>query len=261
MALLALAGCNPVAIDVFETCEIEVAPSAVAGAPGDVVVLSGGPQTTHFDTRIEVGGIPAAVLDVVRNSDCETCEECRIEAGCVVCGTCLGTEIDDPTTRESCFGDPFDDASPGACGRCEESVSFVVPALAPGPTTVVVINAHGASAPFPFEIVGGDTGQSDTGPSDTGPSDTGPSDTGPSDTGATDTGRDETGEAGGQDTGVSDTGPNDTGPSDTGPSDTAATGDTGASDTGASDTGRSDTGRSDTGAATDTAHTGSTGGR
>jgi hypothetical protein len=258
--LLWLAGCGSTAIDVFETCDLEATLDVNQGAPGDTVVASGGPWTTSWDTRVEIGGVPAPVTAVTRNSACGECEVCREEAECLICGTCIGGELDE-ARRIECFGDPFDDDDDGLCGQCEETVTFVVPAIAPGSTTLVLITANGASSPQPFVVLAvDDTGDtSDTASSSTGDTgvmptlgDTGPGeDTGPGD----DTGlADDTGDA--PETGDTGEASDDTGlASDTGNTaitgDTAATGDTAPPDDTSPPT--------DTGPAPPTGETGDTG--
>jgi len=149
-----LAGCGLSTLDQHETCDLEVELSTLTAEPGDELVLTGGPQTAAYDTRVEVGGLPATVLDVDRNSSCGSCETCRAEAECLVCGTCLGTTLEE-VDRIACFGDPFE-GTEGVCGECEESVRFVVPDLPAGATTVVVLNGNGSSPPLPLEIVAAD---------------------------------------------------------------------------------------------------------
>lgn len=166
-------------------------------APGDTVVLAGGPQTRAFDTRVEVGGLPAEVVAVERSSECSACETCRVEAECLTCGYCAGEGLAD-ARRIECFGDPFE-ATEGLCGACVESVSFIVPALPPGPTTVMVLNANGASEPYPLVVTAaeplpptadtgvstGDTATPSTPTGDTGTPATTTGDTQAASTGAT----------------------------------------------------------------------------
>jgi hypothetical protein len=163
-----LAGCTSANFDPFESCELELVPAVASARAGDEVVLGGGPLTAAYDTRVEVGGVPAEVVSVERSAECSTCETCRLEADCLICGTCLGAELDE-ARRVECFGDPFE-GTEGVCGECEESLAFVVPPLPAGPTTVVVINGAGTSGALPFEILGDAGATADTAPStaDTG---------------------------------------------------------------------------------------------
>lgn len=186
-------GCRTPTVDFFESCELDVVLDPASGAPGEVVTATGSPLTQPYDTLVSVGGVDAEVLEVAREPECEECDTCKLDAGCLVCGTCLGTSLD-PDRRLECFGDPFDPQSTGYCGRCVETLTFVVPASAPrGLTTVVVLNRNGSSAPLEFRVGGtestGDTSAetADTStPTDTSaPSDT--SDTAPLTTATADT--------------------------------------------------------------------------
>jgi len=159
-ALLAVGGCGLSTLDLHETCDLEVELSVAEAVPGEEVVISGGPQTATYDSHVEVGGLPAVVVDVDRNGACGACETCRVDAGCLVCGTCLGTDLEE-ADRIACFGDPFE-GTEGVCGECEESLVFVVPDLPAGPTTLVVVNATGISDPIPFTIAASATPTADT---------------------------------------------------------------------------------------------------
>jgi len=185
---LGLTGCGVAAIDQFETCELDVTLEVASAAPGQEVVLLGGPQTSPYDTRVEVGGVPAEVVGIERNAACSTCETCRTDAECLVCGTCLGAALDD-ANRVACFGDPFE-GTKGICGDCEEQVAFVVPQLPAGPTTIVVLNRNGASAPLAFAIEGATSSTADTASTltDTAPPTPTPTDVPTADTGAATTG-------------------------------------------------------------------------
>jgi len=253
MLLLVAAACAPQVLDLYETCDLGLSLEETQGAPGDTITVYGGPLTADFDTRVEVGGVPAQVVSLERGAFCEACEACRVEAECLVCGPCLGEELEEER-RVECFGDPFADADitrlgastgdtgtpavGGVCGSCEEQFAFIVPALPAGPTQVLVVNANGTSEPIPFMVTGVTSTGGTGGTADTG---------GTSTTGRTG----ETGIASTGDTGITtrpDTGftgdTNDTGDTyDTG--DTFHTGDT--------------FGTGDTGATADTAATGDTG--
>jgi hypothetical protein len=76
----------------------------------------------------------------------------------------------------SCFGDGLADPPiTPVCDACVESLAFVVPDAAPrGATTVLIVNANGATPSLSFEVLGAppDTG-STAGTGDTGaPADT-----------------------------------------------------------------------------------------
>jgi hypothetical protein len=116
----------------------------VEAAPGSTVVAVSRPMTTSWDTLVAVGGSQAAVSAVDR-TECEACDTCREAAECNVCGTCT-----------ECAQE---------CSPCVESVSFVVPTLAPGAYPVVVTNLHAASVGVTLTVADGgeDTGGTDTG--------------------------------------------------------------------------------------------------
>ena len=163
------ASCTTVTVDTFATCQLDAVLEPTAALPGIVVDVSGGPYTIARDTHIEVGGVAAEIAFVLREG-CEECDECRVLGECGACGPCFGENLD-AETRVSCFGDALADppVTP-VCDACVESLAFVVPDAAPrGSTTVLIVNANGASKPLPFEVLGPplDTG-STAGTGDTG---------------------------------------------------------------------------------------------
>lgn len=146
-------GCSTLTVEVFATCQLDLTLTPAVALPGDTISASGGPYTIVRDTHIQVGGIEAEVVTVVREG-CDECDECRELAECAPCGPCFGEELD-VETRTSCFGEPLADPPiVPVCDACVESLSFVVPPTAPpGPTTVLVVNANGASHLVPFEVL------------------------------------------------------------------------------------------------------------
>ena len=222
--LLLLVACNNVALDEYETCSLDVILSSPSGAPGDRIVAKGTPYTEVRDTRVEVGGMRAFVESVDRLDEeplqgqactdapgdttcvacggacvdgacdcprtaltCEICDECRDEAGCAPCGECAGVDLE-ASRRIDCFGDPLaQPALPGACAGCEETMTFLVPSLPAGLTSIVIFNRNGQSEAIPFEILASDTAS--TGDTASSTADTGTSDT-------ADTGLDKTGDTG-----------------------------------------------------------------
>ncbi len=172
LTLLAL-GCGTTAGDIYEVCTIDAALEPSSGLPGEVVSVTGGPFSevsgeAARDTRVEVGGVAATVVSVVREG-CDACDTCRDEAGCPPCGLCNGRLLEQ-ARRLDCFGDPFaDPPTTGDCGACEQSMTFEIPAGAPiGPTTVWIVTRDGASDPIPFVVTGpapttGETGGVHTG--------------------------------------------------------------------------------------------------
>lgn len=168
-AAVALSGCANAVIDEFETCALDLVPVASEGAPGDTIVLTGGPMSEVRDTRVEVGGVRAQVVEVTRDG-CETCDGCRVDSGCAPCGLCAGIPLA-TEDRVACFGDPLaSPAVPSSCDACLEAMAFVVPDLAAGFVAVLVINKNGQSDALPFRVLGvpdtastGDTGAASTG--------------------------------------------------------------------------------------------------
>lgn len=159
LGLLLLGACDEPVDVILETCSVDAALSSTEGAPGDEIVISGGPFSAGYDTTVRVGGVPADVLSVDRE-ECALCDECVASAGCNPCGTCSDcAEL---------------------CDLCVETTTFAVPDVAAGPTTVVLVNLWGSTEALPFTVLGGgDTDDTDPGDTDTGIPDT--------DTGAPDT--------------------------------------------------------------------------
>jgi hypothetical protein len=170
-----LVGCATGTVDVFQTCELDLALSPAAAAPGTTVSASGGPYTNVRDTRVSIGGVRAEVTSVERVG-CLTCDTCRLDADCAPCGPCFGIELTSEQ-QDACFGDGLADPPiPPACDACVETMAFVVPDGAPvGTTAVYVVNANGASGLVPFEVLAGASETSDTSvPADTSDTDTTP---------------------------------------------------------------------------------------
>lgn len=160
LLLAALAGCATAEVVSGDRCEVrvsEVLPAAAA--PGDTVVLTASPLTSHYDTSAWVGEHRALVLDVAR-TDCAECDACREEQACTACDDC--------------------DPCASTCDvTCVETVTFEVPADAAGASSVTVYNAYGVSDPAALSVSGGD----DTGASGADDS------AAPADSGAADSGR------------------------------------------------------------------------
>ncbi|HMV66974.1 MAG TPA: hypothetical protein PKA64_09000 [Myxococcota bacterium] len=167
----ALAGSCAAAVgEQFESCTLEVAPASEHEvAAGDAYTLIGGPQSTPWDSRVQVGGVRADVLDIAREG-CGDCDACRASEDCGACGAC--------------------DACDAFCDGCTESLTFRVPALDEGTWDVVLLNRYGTSLVTRLTIppaAADDTDAGDTDPSDTDGGDTDPADTDdtdPSDTAA-----------------------------------------------------------------------------
>ncbi len=156
------------------TCPLEPTLSASEASPDDELSLDGMEQTYLQDTRVLVGGVEADVTAVVR----ENCSDCD---SCVELENCAFVTCDCPGCDD-------------ACSTCEQSLSFLVPALPDGSWQVVVINSIGTSTGAWLTITGsdilppdtGDTGHTGDTATDTG-TDTAPVDTGTSSTDTADT--------------------------------------------------------------------------
>jgi hypothetical protein len=108
-------------------------------APGSTVVATTGPLTTVYDTQVSVGTTAAAVVDVDR-STCDACDACREAAACTSCDACSDCATD--------------------CANCVQTVSFVVPDVAPGAAPVTITNIHAVSPTATLTVTpAADTGE------------------------------------------------------------------------------------------------------
>ncbi len=167
LVAMLLSACGGTQIDeVIVSCVVELELGAEQARVGDTVTATGGPLTSNFDTRVQVGGVYSDAIEVER-TDCGACEACISEFSCGACAT--------------------------ECASCTETVTFEIPALQPGPRAVVLYNRHGSTEPITLEILASvdtdvsletdppaDTSTPDTAnPTDT--ADTDPADTDPTD--------------------------------------------------------------------------------
>ncbi|MBX2799077.1 MAG: hypothetical protein KTR31_15480 [Myxococcales bacterium] len=178
-------GCGATAIDVFETCDLDVVLEPAAASPGEQVTAYGGPYSEVRDTRLTVGGVDAVVVSVESRDDrgkksvdlseaCDLCAACRLTAGCAPCGACTGVLLD-ASDRVECFGDTnVVPATEGACDLCVEQVVFEVPEVAPGEQLVWMVNEFGASSSLPFEVLGAPDTSDTASPTDPMTADTAP---------------------------------------------------------------------------------------
>jgi hypothetical protein len=141
-----LSGCGDEVTTVFTNCNLDVTLTPSSGFPGDVIVATGTPFTSAYDTLIQVGGFNADVL-LVERTDCTACDACRPDRECSECGSCIRCEVD--------------------CDLCVETITFIVPDAPAGLTVATILNLYGTTGPVPFEILGtsvpDDTGLPDTG--------------------------------------------------------------------------------------------------
>ncbi len=116
--------------------------SPAEAAPGDTVVATTAPLTEVWDTTVQVGTDAASVVAVDRN-ECSACDTCRETVGCTSCDECTDCAED--------------------CATCVQTVSFTVPAVAVGATTVTITNIHGATAEGRLVVVESSADTGDTG--------------------------------------------------------------------------------------------------
>jgi len=138
---MVLGGCGVVQVDIFEQCTIDAVLEPSAAFAGETIVATGDPFSQPYDTLITVGG-ERAEISAIDRSQCTRCDTCRAENGCGGCKS--------------------------ACADCVETVTFELPEVDPGPTTVRLYNAFGGTEAIPFTVLGGDTGAAHT--ADTGQS-------------------------------------------------------------------------------------------
>jgi hypothetical protein len=140
-------------------CTLDLVLTPAEGPPGAEIVVTGTPLTELRDTRIQVGGVQATALTLTRTG-CDTCDDCRDDAGCAPCGLCAGVGLD-PGVQDTCFGDPIADPPvPSSCDSCVETFTFRVPDLPPGPAPVIVFNATGQSPTLTFVVTAAPPGGS-----------------------------------------------------------------------------------------------------
>ncbi len=89
------------------------------------------PLTQVYDTVVNFEGTRATVVEVLRE-DCAACDLCLEAAECLACEACS------PCVEQ--------------CEPCLQTVTFLVPDLAPGPTTLVITNRFGSSPALPFTV-------------------------------------------------------------------------------------------------------------
>ena len=143
MVLWMIFACTTTTSSVSLTCDLSAPVLVPASAPtGATVVATTGPLTESWDTSVAVGGVAASQV-VVGREGCEECDSCREAAVCNVCGECADCATD--------------------CSTCVETVSFVVPDVPAGSTTLTITNLHAASAPVAFAVLGreGDRGEAE----------------------------------------------------------------------------------------------------
>lgn len=103
-------------------CALDVTLSPTEAHVGDVVQLLGGPFTQPDDTIVRVAGVTAALGDSV---PCALCDACVVREACVCAGACATCDDE--------------------CADCTPTLAFTVPDVAPGVTSVVLVNSFGAT--------------------------------------------------------------------------------------------------------------------
>jgi len=126
LGMAALPACETTPVVTLGTCDVGLSsPSAESLRPGEPLTIDAAPLTTDWDTVVYIGGVQAELTTLDRVG-CETCDTCRTEALCTECGDC---DTCDRLCEE----------------QCDESLTVLVPDLAPGPADVWLINRHGRS--------------------------------------------------------------------------------------------------------------------
>lgn len=148
-----ITACGTQTYDFAEDCDVRIVElNPNEAAPGDTVSATSTPVTTVWDTAVYVNSERAEIVDIER-MNCEACDECKVEEGCLACDDC--------------------DACDALCRtECIEQVNFVVPQISAGPARVSMYNGHGGSNSLGFVIASpDDTGSTDL--TDTGDVDSG----------------------------------------------------------------------------------------
>lgn len=143
MVLWMIFACTTTTSSVSQTCDLSTPVLTPASAlPGATVVASTGPLTESWDTSVAFVGAAASQVVVGRDA-CEDCDSCRAAAVCNVCGECADCAIE--------------------CSTCIETVSFAVPDVPAGSTTLTITNLHAASSPVAFTVLegGADSGEAE----------------------------------------------------------------------------------------------------
>lgn len=130
--LALLFGCATDIADEYAICTVRIDLEPSSGAPGDAVVATGGPFAATWDTRVQVAGVAAEIVDVLR-TDCGACDECRDELGCGSCGRCAGCA--------------------DTCESCVQQAVFTVPTVQAGATEVIAFTRHGSSDAVDFKVI------------------------------------------------------------------------------------------------------------
>ena len=139
--LIALAATSCVAAPTYyDQCTVELSTDGASVAPGESLVIEGGPLSERFDTVAVIDEQQSPVLSVTR-TDCTLCDACR-EAQC----------------GEYCTACP---ECTSLCDLCSEQLTIEVPELAAGEYDLVVANRHGISSPLPVNVIDPDDTDTD----------------------------------------------------------------------------------------------------
>ena len=152
LLILLVSGCDYEDVFLFSSCDVEATITPASGVPGDEVLATGGPFTEVYDTTVNFDGVYGEVTSVNR-LDCEFCDSCREDVGCLACGPCEPCEA--------------------ACETCAESMIIVVPKVEAGVSTVTITNGFGTTKGLEFNIVGETTTTETGSTTTTGSTDTG----------------------------------------------------------------------------------------
>ena len=142
---LFLFACDDDVVVSTSTCEIQITNvSPQPATPGDVTTVTGYPFTSEWDTLLTIDGEKQTVLTVLR-SNCNDCDVCRIENGCLACQDC----------------DPCDLVCKGLGGTeateseltCTEQLTFEMPSTDQATVGLKITNAYGHSDTSTIEVI------------------------------------------------------------------------------------------------------------
>ena len=128
--LLLLFACETTSVS-FDQCDVALSATSDTVYVGDVLTITGGPQSEPFDTVVHIGDQDAPIVGITR-TDCTLCDACRTNTCGGLCATCPECEP--------------------SCGQCEELLEVEIPDLPPGEMPLVLTNRFGVSAPIPVNV-------------------------------------------------------------------------------------------------------------
>ena len=158
-ATLAISACSSGSIEIFEQCSVAVNLDTSSAQVGDTVTAEGGPFGESWDNAVEFDGSMATVVSVNQAELLNAAGEPFEADACNRCNTCRDNN---PGHCNRCRS---------VCGACTETLTFLVPDVAPGSRSLVLRNRWGSSDRMTFDVQDTETGSSTGGtgtPSTTG---------------------------------------------------------------------------------------------